>query len=974
MKLLKKLNKIIVLSVLTFTMFLSSTQIFAGSTGKISGVVFDGVLNEPLVGANVIIKELTGYGAATDLDGKFVILNVPPGTYTVKFSMIGFKTLEVSDVRVYIDRIIKVDAELEEESYEGEVVLVVATREAVEMDRTNTAAYVNSEEIKALPVTNLTEVIQLQSGVVKGADGALHIRGGRSREVAYMVDGIPVTNTFSQGGGSNVDVETDMVSELQVITGTFNAEYGSAQSGVINIVTKVPTGAKIDGNVELRAGGYYAPNSPMYVGGVDNYDITNDTDVRFALSLPFNFIPSSLGKVGLLINGRVTNSDGYLYGERRFMPEDGWEIAVYREWYRATYDPEDAVIIPLPDELHTGDGEVVPMNKSQKYNVSGKLVYQPAPGITASYSLYVKSSEGSGFSNSWKFLPDAMSTGYNDNMTHMFVFTHTPSDNMYYNLRYSYQDNSSESYMYESADDPRYQTTSINAWDPGIVTGFDMGGISSWNRNYFDQKVHLVNGDLTWQINNVVEVKAGVEVKSYNFHYKQSPMKPVLGHEILQFPYTQSEIRGLELPYEFFREATRDYEYGNIQLRESHPDSTADDLYFVEYTRKPIDGSAYIQTSLSMGEIVLNAGLRFDYFWTNDRYAPSYTEVFPELVGDDRYYEDVKAKYQVSPRFGLSFPISDKGALRLSYGHFFQMPSYEKMYSNPVLRHYNQFSIANTTIGNPNLTAEKTIQYEIGIQQEVVDGFSMELSVFYKDISDLLGIELLTLSNATTFRRYINKEYGNSSGVAFSLNYRSYDGTLTANIDYTYMTAKGTSSDPNAALDIQILSGSSKGAYTIASRRMAVLDWDQTHSLNGTVGIRPLPKTMISFIGRMGSALPYTPSTLGYGVDLPGGWWENIERKPFNWNVDMRVSQGFVLIGLDFVASMNIFNLFNHLEEIHVHSVTGQAGPNVYLPEIADKRYSRLDQLDEFTATEADYNPTWYSRPRFIQFALALQF
>ncbi|RLD65476.1 MAG: hypothetical protein DRI84_06755, partial [Bacteroidetes bacterium] len=596
MELLKKLNKIIVFSALTFTMFLSSTQIFAGSTGKISGVVIDGLLNESLVGVNVIIKELTGYGAATDIDGKFVILNVPPGTYTVKFSMIGYKSLEVSDVRVYIDRIIMVDAELEEEAFEGEVVLVVAKREAVEMDRTNTAAYVNSEEIAALPVTNLTEVIQLQSGVVKGADGALHIRGGRSREVAYMVDGIPVTNTFSQGGGSNVDVETDMVSELQVITGTFNAEYGSAQSGVINIVTKVPTGAKVDGNVEVRAGGYYSPNSPEYIGGVDKYDITNDTDLRFALSLPFNFIPSSLGKLGLLINGRVTNSDGYLYGERRFMPEDGWEIAVYREWYRAIHDPEDAVIIPLPDELHTGDGKIVPMNKGKKYNVSGKLVYQPVPGITASYSLYVKSSEGSGFSNSWKFLPGAMSTGYSDNMTHMFVFTHTPSDNMYYNLRYSYQDNSSESYMYESADDPRYQTTSINAWDPGIVTGFDMGGISSWNRNYFDQKVHLVNGDLTWQINNVVEVKAGGEVKSYDFHYKQSPMKPVLGHEILQFPYTQSEIRGLELPYEFFREATREYEYGNIQLREAHPDSSADDLYYVEYTRKPLDGSAFIQT------------------------------------------------------------------------------------------------------------------------------------------------------------------------------------------------------------------------------------------------------------------------------------------------------------------------------------------------------------------------------------------
>ena len=973
MELLKKLNKIIVISTLAIVMAISSFPIYAGSTGKIKGKVTDAVSDEGLIGVNVIIAELTGLGAATDVNGEYVILNVPPGTYTVRLSMIGFKTVEVQDVRVYIDRIIMVDAELEEESYEGEVVLVVAKREAVEMDRTNTAAYVNAEEIKSLPVTDLQDVIQLQAGVVKGSGGELHIRGGRSREVAYMVDGVSVTNTFSQSGGSNVNVENNMVSELQVITGTFNAEYGSAQSGIINVVTKVPD-RNFTGNVEARVGDFYAPNSPMYVGGVDSYNPSNDLDMRFSFSAPFNFMPESLGKLGLLVNGRLLDAKGYLYGERRFMPEDGWEIAVYREWYRATYDPPDAVIIPLPESMHTGDGEIVPMDWKKAYNFNGKLVYQPVAGITASYSIYVSSDESSGFSNSWKFLPDGRPNWYSDNITQMFVFTHTPTDNLYYNLRYSYQTNEDKKYMYESADDPRYQSNAVNAWDPGIVTGFDMGGIESWDRNYFDQKIHLVNGDITWQINNVFEIKAGGEFKSYTFNYKQAPMRAILGHETIQFPYTQSEIRGLELPYDLFRQATLDYEFGNVQLRETSPDSLADDLFYVEYTRQPIDGSAYVQSTVSMGEIVFNAGLRFDYYWTNDRYAPTYSNVFPELVGDDRYYEQVEAKYQFSPRFGLSFPISDAGALRLSYGHFFQMPSYEKMYENPVLPQYNQFSIAGTRIGNPNLKAERTIQYEIGVQQELVSGLSMELSVFYKDISDLLGIELLTLSNATTFSRYINKEYGNSSGITFALNYRSFDGIFAANLDYTYMKAKGTSSDPNAALQIQILSGTSQGAYTLAARRMDLLDWDQTHSLNATVSFRPLVKTLVSFIGRAGSALPYTPTTLGYGVDLPAGWWNNSDTKPFYWNVDMRLSQGFELIGLDFLASVNVFNVFNTLQEVNVHSVTGKAGADAYLPEIGRNRYSRIDQLGEFTHDEADYDPTWYSSPRFIQFALALQF
>ena len=146
------------------------------------------------------------------------------------------------------------------------------------------------------------------------------------------------------------------------------------------------------------------------------------------------------------------------------------------------------------------------------------------------------------------------------------------------------------------------------------------------------------------------------------------------------------------------------------------------------------------------------------------------------------------------------------------------------------------------------------------------------------------------------------------------------------------------------------------------------------HSLNGSVSLRPFDKTLVSVIGRLGSALPYTPTTLGYGIELPGGWWDNIERKPIHWNVDLKLSRGFELLGLNFLANLNIFNLFNHLEENRVNAVTGRAGPDAYIPEIGDRRYERIDAVGSFTHDEADYNPSWYSRPRFIQFGIGLQF
>ena len=343
-------------------------------------------------------------------------------------------------------------------------------------------------------------------------------------------------------------------------------------------------------------------------------------------------------------------------------------------------------------------------------------------------------------------------------------------------------------------------------------------------------------------------------------------MREVEGYEIQQFPYTRNEIRGYELPYEFFRDATADFEYGTIRLRESSPDSLADHLIYAEYNRAPREAAAFTQTKLNLGEIILNAGLRFDYIDPRDRWAPDYSIVFPEVVGADIYYVDAKPKYKLSPRFGLSFPISEKGAMRLSYGHFFQTPSFEKMFQNPVLEHYNHLSIAESHIGNPNLKAEKTVQYEFGLQQELSPGLSMEVTVFYKDIRDLLGTEILTLSNATTFYRYINKEYGNSSGITLAFDYAPPTSFLTANIDYTYMVAKGSASSAEALLAAAILSGSGKGTYTLATRRVDLLDWDQTHSLNGSVSLRPRQDLYFSVIGQLGSGMPYSPETLNQSV------------------------------------------------------------------------------------------------------------
>jgi outer membrane receptor protein involved in Fe transport len=942
----------------------------AGSTGKIGGRIVDEKTGDPLVGVNIIVAG-TMLGAASSIDGSFMIINIPPGRYSVSASMIGYKKYTITDVNVSVDRTTRLEFDLSETIIEGEEITVVAKRKTVELDRTNSASYINRSEIELLPVTSLEDIIQLQAGVVSDAGGDLHIRGGRSREIAYMIDGIPVTDNYSQSGGSMVEIENNFIEELQVITGTFNAEYGSAQSGVVNVVTKMP-GTKYEGSIEQLMGGFYSPNKPQYIA-LDTFQPTSEKEIKISFSGPLLNL-KKLGKIGFFLNGRLIDSNGWLNGERRYMPEDGWEIAVYREWYSATFDPKDPLIIPIPDSLHTGDGKIIPMDWEKTVNMNLKLVYKPLPSLTFSLNSFFNDSYGKGFSSSWRFCPDGNSTWADQSMSYMLVMTHSPSVNLFYNLRYSFQKSNSQRYTFKDSNDPRYQITAVNAWDPGKLTGYDFGGISSWNRNYDEQLIHLTNGDITWQINNNIQIKSGFETKSYSFQYLNSPMREKLGYETMQFPWSRSEIFDFEIPYKVFLDSTANYEFGNLRLRETHPDSAFDHLFYIDYTRKPMEASGFSQTSLELGKVILNAGVRLDYFKPNDRWAPDYSIVYPEFVGADGYYVQAKSKYKFSPRFGLSFPISTKGALRLSYGHFFQIPSYEKMYQNPVLSHYNQFSIIGSRIGNPNLKPENTVQYEVGYQQELTSNLVMELAVFHKDIKDLLGIEILTLSNAATFYRYVNKEYGNSSGATLSFNYSSPDGKFDTGVDYTYMLAKGSASSPEMLRNISVLSGPGMGSYTIAVRKIKYLDWDQRHSLNATMSYSPNKKWNINLVSQLGSGLPYSPSTLDPSISLPGGEWDNAGRKPVRWGVDFKLVRSSVLFGYNSRFIINVFNIFNQLNENHVRSITGRAGPNAYLPEINRLRNNRILRIDEFSLDEANYNPSNYSRPRLIQFGIMVHF
>ena len=240
-----------------FTVFIIlffSSLITFGQSGKIAGKVTDASTGEALPFVNVMVEGTT-QGAASDLDGNYFIINLPPGTYSVKASAIGYNSITAQGIKVASGFTATQDFALHSTALElNEEVVVIATKPLIRKDVTATTSVVGEDMISQLPVTEITDLLSLQAGIVSsGSD--LHVRGGRSGQVAYQVDGVPLTDAYD--GSSVINVNANAVQELQVISGAFNAEYGQAMSGIINIVTKDGSNS-FNGSFQTYTGDYFS--------------------------------------------------------------------------------------------------------------------------------------------------------------------------------------------------------------------------------------------------------------------------------------------------------------------------------------------------------------------------------------------------------------------------------------------------------------------------------------------------------------------------------------------------------------------------------------------------------------------------------------------------------------------------------------------------------------------------------------------
>ena len=195
---------------ISFVLALLTTANVFAQTGKIAGRVVDAASGDPLPGVNVFIEGTTR-GTATNLDGEYVVIGIRPGVYTLVASFIGYSTQFHEGVQVNVDLTTTINFDMSEEVIQGEEIVVTAEAITVRKDLTSSEARVTASTIEKLPVTELSQVLDMQAGIT--SRGGLHVRGGRSSEVVYMVDGVPVSDSYD--GSAAIQLENDGIQELQ---------------------------------------------------------------------------------------------------------------------------------------------------------------------------------------------------------------------------------------------------------------------------------------------------------------------------------------------------------------------------------------------------------------------------------------------------------------------------------------------------------------------------------------------------------------------------------------------------------------------------------------------------------------------------------------------------------------------------------------------------------------------------------------
>lgn len=917
------------------------------ASGKISGKVTDAETGDAIIGANVVLLN-TALGASTDVEGEYVILNVVPGTYAIRVSYIGYQTTIMENIRVVAGITQVVNVAIRSAAVELGDVIIVAERKLFEEKATNDVRVYDSEQIASLPVRGVEKVLSIQAGVVTsegsgGVDGnaTVNIRGGRGNEVLYVVDGVPQNDLLTGQNYSQVSVNA--VEQVSFQIGGYEAKYGQAQSGIVNVTTKTgdPTYSVLADVLSSELTDSYGYN--LYSGTLSGPIIPGVASHTVFLALERGWFadgtPSAIGvrvpTVGL---------------DSKTLPNN--EASVWRFTGR-TYHDLDFVTLRLGANLNE--------QKNRTY-----------------IHRYVK--------NNSKHNPRVERQNY----SYTARFSRPLSKGAFVNLNVgmrNYREDNGDGVHFKNIE--RYGDPAYNPGIPAAGTRVTLDNVGIFFaegrvQNLYTKTIndsYTADLDLSAQIDDhLLEIGGGVNLNRLRY-FSINPVAIAINSATVPL---DERARGVQpLYFGFDVTGQRRTESGELDP------VTREDIG----PRKPVIAYGYLQDRYELQDLVLNLGVRFDYFDTKAQVLRDETLPYAAPGSDPALYDvfdpsdfvTADAEFIVSPRIGLGFPVTATTVFHAQFGKFVQQPRLIDMYTNiPSLEPlYND---QNLGINTGHLRSEQTTQYELGFRQILGDNLAaLRLTLFYKNTRDLVNTTtrfFYRQPGGQQLRYYgpSNADFGTVKGLSFTFDVTKLK-NFSISVNYTFSLAEGTGSSTNSSFVAAFRNQSGETPIVIAP-----LDFDQRHTGTVNIGFSTgkdeygvLENVSATLLASFNSGRPYTPlesqnllaGQTNFG-DTKG--YVNSATGPGNFSINLRLEKSFYLGKLALTPYVWVENLLDADNVVTVYQSTGDPYTTGFLqtPVGIASAAGRPDYVSDYIAFERD--PGNFGVPRQIRLGLRAHF
>lgn len=931
--------------VLLMMIFGSASSVWA--QGVLAGKIVDAGNKEALIGVNVLIVGTT-FGASTDIDGRFSVPSVKAGEYSVRISYIGFETKMYTGIVIRDRETTTLNVDLAEAilSTDDEIV-IVGERPIVDVESSSSSKTISQEQIQSAPLRDVQQVVATQVGVVRDPTG-LYIRGGRADETGFLVDGVSAKDPLA-GTGFGLDIGSNSFSDIEVTTGGVGAEFGDVTSGVVSVTTQ-------DGTDNFR--GFLSHKR-------DGFGFNDDAKSNFAEDIwEANFSgPILRQKLRFFLSGQVQLSDGFTR------------------------------LIATPDQVRSSlvDGTFFLPRTGNRWSGISKLTYDVKPGmkLQGSYQrsltvnqntrmLQVTGNESiisPGFQYAFVLQPDNATTFAHDNIISYLKWSHVINDRSFYSVQFS------RLFTKLRAD------ANGRHWRPSNVsTELDPSSIVTFPASVFvDANGQPIDPNALFVLPGPGLVNNGGIATRFHDHFAEE--------YTLHASYTRFSSDLNNRTTIGFESKFNDYQWIDvIRPWVGAPIGTDDgtstnrlgqssDIWRV----KPRRGATYGTHQIRYRGLIANLGVRLEY-WSPGKYVDDLIEnpLAPILPGIRKNYKDstiplfgLRTKFRMLPKIRVSFPITENRVMFFNYGHATKLPHPTFVYTglDPFFQDRSFFS----DLGNPDISPEVDISYELGLRTQFSKNDALNVTVFWRDKFDFITVQNVVVPDPTgrevsrAFR--VNGDFARVRGIELSYLKRVGD-WFSGQISGSFSKATGLSSTNNDALADFLANGDIDNTFETP------LAWDRPFDLKTSLTFKHNKATPLWGVPGLNNLSLFISSTVQSGQRYTPVEFKGNEVNPFSgeqdwrpvydvvsdpakrfsevgatwWWIDLSLQKNVSLFSTNVRFTLEVTNLLNQENSVIINPVTGEAYPNI---DASNTDFTALRGNPKFDVTSGVRDPRY---------------